>query len=241
MRAVSTDGSMAAKAKSKARKSQKQQRLAAFRQFTSPGGFPILVGRSNRQNDELTHSIAKPADTWLHARGVPGELWVIDAWLMRSPIRAWSTGNGQRNAMLNMISKAQQTIPGSSKTGAAISCLGGQRKQTEKTRASKCLQLADCIASMAITVRRLLSTSGAVSACRGARAAAAPGRQGGQPGGRRPAVRSRPGGLLLQGKHMRKAALGEPSASVMDVARLIVRIAWLWTVSHTSLFRVWTG
>lgn len=51
----------------------KQQRLSVFRQFTSPGGFPILVGRNNRQNDELTHSVAKPADIWLHARGVPGE------------------------------------------------------------------------------------------------------------------------------------------------------------------------
>jgi predicted ribosome quality control (RQC) complex YloA/Tae2 family protein len=73
MRAVSTDGSMAAKAKAKTRKTLKQQRLSAFRQFTSPGGFQILVGRNNRQNDELTHSIAKAADTWLHARGVPGE------------------------------------------------------------------------------------------------------------------------------------------------------------------------
>ena len=74
MRAVSTDGSMAAKAKAKTRKTLKQQRLSAFRQFSSPGGFPILVGRNNRQNDELTHSIAKAADTWLHARGVPGEV-----------------------------------------------------------------------------------------------------------------------------------------------------------------------
>ena len=74
MRAVSTDGSMAAKAKAKTRKSLKQQRLSAFRQFTSTGGFQILVGRNNRQNDELTHSIAKAADTWLHARGVPGEV-----------------------------------------------------------------------------------------------------------------------------------------------------------------------
>jgi predicted ribosome quality control (RQC) complex YloA/Tae2 family protein len=73
MRAISTDGSMAAKAKAKTRKSLKQQRLSAFRQFRSPGGFQILVGRNNRQNDELTHAIAKPADIWLHARGVPGQ------------------------------------------------------------------------------------------------------------------------------------------------------------------------
>jgi len=54
-------------------KAMKRDRLSVFRQFTSPGGFHILAGRNNRQNDELTHSVAKPADVWMHARGVPGQ------------------------------------------------------------------------------------------------------------------------------------------------------------------------
>ena len=32
----------------------------------------MLVGRNNRQNDELTHRVARPTDVWMHARGVPG-------------------------------------------------------------------------------------------------------------------------------------------------------------------------
>lgn len=39
-------------------------------------GFRILVGRSARENDELTRRAA-PTDIWLHARGVPGAHVVI--------------------------------------------------------------------------------------------------------------------------------------------------------------------
>lgn len=37
----------------------------------SPGGFEVLVGRNNRQNDGLLRRGA-PDDLWFHARGVPG-------------------------------------------------------------------------------------------------------------------------------------------------------------------------
>lgn len=34
--------------------------------------WTILVGRNNRENDLLTHTIARPKDLWFHAQGVPG-------------------------------------------------------------------------------------------------------------------------------------------------------------------------
>jgi predicted ribosome quality control (RQC) complex YloA/Tae2 family protein len=43
----------------------------------SPGGFEVLVGRSNRENDELSLRVASPGDVWLHARGVPGSHAVL--------------------------------------------------------------------------------------------------------------------------------------------------------------------
>ena len=43
----------------------------------SPGGFEVLLGRSNRENDELSLRVAAPDDLWLHARGVPGSHAVI--------------------------------------------------------------------------------------------------------------------------------------------------------------------
>jgi hypothetical protein len=50
---------------------------AAPRQYVSPGGFTVLVGRNNKQNDVLSHQIAKPGDVWMHVRGMPGSHTVI--------------------------------------------------------------------------------------------------------------------------------------------------------------------
>ena len=91
---------VAAKAKKRERRSGKAAGADAFRVFSSPSGSQVttclcssllpfnvsstrlhsdtacprqvLVGRNNRQNDELTHKVARPTDVWLHARGVPG-------------------------------------------------------------------------------------------------------------------------------------------------------------------------
>jgi predicted ribosome quality control (RQC) complex YloA/Tae2 family protein len=53
------------------------QRRARVRPTTPPrafevDGFQVLVGRSSRDNDDLTFRVSAPEDLWLHARGVPG-------------------------------------------------------------------------------------------------------------------------------------------------------------------------
>jgi predicted ribosome quality control (RQC) complex YloA/Tae2 family protein len=40
-------------------------------------GFEILVGKSARDNDELTFRIAEPRDFWLHAAGYAGSHVVV--------------------------------------------------------------------------------------------------------------------------------------------------------------------
>jgi predicted ribosome quality control (RQC) complex YloA/Tae2 family protein len=47
------------------------------RRYRSRDGWTILVGRSNAENDWLTHRLARPDDVWLHAQGVPGSHVVI--------------------------------------------------------------------------------------------------------------------------------------------------------------------
>jgi predicted ribosome quality control (RQC) complex YloA/Tae2 family protein len=47
------------------------------RRYTLPQGWMVLVGRNNRENDELTHRVARPNDLWLHAQGVPGSHVII--------------------------------------------------------------------------------------------------------------------------------------------------------------------
>jgi predicted ribosome quality control (RQC) complex YloA/Tae2 family protein len=45
--------------------------------FKSIDGLTILVGKNNKQNDELTFKIAKGNDMWLHVRDFPGSHVVI--------------------------------------------------------------------------------------------------------------------------------------------------------------------
>ena len=40
-------------------------------------GFKILVGKNNRENDYLTHKVARKDDLWLHAQGIPGSHVII--------------------------------------------------------------------------------------------------------------------------------------------------------------------
>ncbi len=54
----------------------KQAKLAPMR-FESTDGFPIYVGRNNRQNDELTFKMARKDDIWLHASKVHGSHVII--------------------------------------------------------------------------------------------------------------------------------------------------------------------
>ena len=47
--------------------------------FVSSTGYEILVGRSNTQNDELTHRTARRTDLWLHVQKVHGSHVIIRA------------------------------------------------------------------------------------------------------------------------------------------------------------------
>ena len=58
------------------RKTMKQGKLPPMR-FVSTDGFPIYVGRNNRQNDELTFKLARKDDLWLHASKVHGSHVII--------------------------------------------------------------------------------------------------------------------------------------------------------------------
>lgn len=43
-----------------------------YRTYRSSGGLDILVGRGAKANDELTWSVARPGEVWLHARDATG-------------------------------------------------------------------------------------------------------------------------------------------------------------------------
>ena len=58
------------------KRKMKTAKLAPMR-FASTDGYPIYVGRNNRQNDELTFKAARKDDIWLHASKVHGSHVII--------------------------------------------------------------------------------------------------------------------------------------------------------------------
>ena len=58
------------------RRRVKQAKLQPMR-FESTDGYPIYVGRNNRQNDELTFKLARKDDIWCHASKVHGSHVII--------------------------------------------------------------------------------------------------------------------------------------------------------------------
>ena len=59
------------------RKKQMKQQPSKPMEFVSTSGFRILVGRNNRQNDQLTLKLAARNDLWLHVQKIHGSHVII--------------------------------------------------------------------------------------------------------------------------------------------------------------------
>lgn len=58
-------------------KNKKNKSKSSPLSFTSSDGYEILVGRNNRQNDELTIKTAYSTDLWFHTKQIPGSHTII--------------------------------------------------------------------------------------------------------------------------------------------------------------------
>ena len=56
---------------------ERVKKLSEPLRFRSSDGFEILVGKNNRQNDQLTLKTAKATDLWLHTQGIAGSHVII--------------------------------------------------------------------------------------------------------------------------------------------------------------------
>ena len=68
--------------KASPKKSSKPEKLSGVRRYLSTDGYEILVGRTARDNDNLTFRIAQPNDLWMHTGDYPGSHVVV-----RNPTR----------------------------------------------------------------------------------------------------------------------------------------------------------
>lgn len=56
---------------------RRPQPLLKALQFTTSDGFPVLVGRNNRENDQLTLRQADDHDIWFHVKNIPGSHTIL--------------------------------------------------------------------------------------------------------------------------------------------------------------------
>jgi predicted ribosome quality control (RQC) complex YloA/Tae2 family protein len=49
-----------------------QHQKVLLRTYTLPGGWQVLVGRTDADNDALIFRVARPDAWWFHVRGMPG-------------------------------------------------------------------------------------------------------------------------------------------------------------------------
>lgn len=73
-----------------AKKKKKTQKSSPMK-FVSSDGYEILVGRNNKQNDELTIRMSYSTDIWLHTKEIPGS---------HTLIRTGGTGEAPENTIL---------------------------------------------------------------------------------------------------------------------------------------------
>jgi len=61
----------------KGKQPKQQAKKSAPMRFKSSDGFEIYVGKSNKQNDELTMEFAHANDLWLHTKNIPGSHVIV--------------------------------------------------------------------------------------------------------------------------------------------------------------------
>ncbi len=50
----------------------RKQHAPAYAEYRTSGGYRVLCGKNNLQNEYITHKIAERSDFWFHAKNVPG-------------------------------------------------------------------------------------------------------------------------------------------------------------------------
>lgn len=67
---------------------ERSDRPAGIVEYTLPGGWQVLAGRTAESNDYLSLRLADPGDLWFHIRGVPGSHVVLRVPQGMTPDRA---------------------------------------------------------------------------------------------------------------------------------------------------------
>ncbi len=121
--------------------------LPRFKSFRIDETHTILVGKSDRENDELTHRYAKPTDLWFHAQGTPGSHVLLRGANRSTPAR--------------IIEMAAETAAWFSKArgSGTVPVICAEKKYVKRPRGAK-PGTASCIRSKTLFVSPRLPESG---------------------------------------------------------------------------------
>ncbi len=113
----------------KAKGLQKKKKIQPHEYMTS-GGFRILVGRNNKENDELTTKKAGRSDLWFHTKDIPGSHTILftegrqvddDSIFEAARIAAWhSKGRESENVPVDYTVIKHVKKPNGAKPGMVI-------------------------------------------------------------------------------------------------------------------------
>lgn len=114
-------GYMKANHKKKARSfAEKESQPMHYR---TSEGIDVFIGKNNRQNEQLTHKIARPGDIWLHTKKIPGSHVILRTGNMGLPEQSileaarlaayYSSGRGATKVEVDYCPKKNvQKVPG---------------------------------------------------------------------------------------------------------------------------------
>lgn len=107
-----------------------KQALSKPMRFVSTDGYPIYVGRNNRQNDELTTKLAQKYDLWLHVQKMHGSHVIIPSTGVQPPddtitqaaqLAVWySQARQGQNVAVDVTPVRYVKKPGGAKPGMVI-------------------------------------------------------------------------------------------------------------------------
>lgn len=117
------------KAQAPAQKKPQRQRdrVTPGRRFVIDEKWEVVVGRSNAENDELTHRFAHPHDVWMHASGVPGSHVILRM--------AGSTDNPPRDVLQKAAAIAARFSK--AKHAGTVPVIWTRKRYVRKPRGSK--------------------------------------------------------------------------------------------------------
>lgn len=116
----------------RARKQKGRARKAKLRfiEYRTTGGFRVLVGRNNKENDQLTLKKAARTDIWFHTKDIPGSHVILfpegrtvdDASMLQAAnIAAWhSKGRNSSNVPVDYTQVRYVKKPSGAKPGMVI-------------------------------------------------------------------------------------------------------------------------